>query len=182
MSMGRYLTPSTKDNHLGLELEFFGTFSDYVKITQDLGELNKFVILNWEGFGDGEGWEAKFLFKQNEYRPIVEGAVPIFAKYGSVGEECGMHVHIDMRARELNSTFQKLAEKQDKLFGMCAPWRHNNIYCRRVPIVGVATDYYAAISARPMYTKKTIEVRMHESTFDVKNILSWLDTIVSIID
>lgn len=123
----------------------------------------------------------------------------------SVSDRCSVHVHLDVRdldETQLNRllTYYILVERL--LFNHVHPSRLKNNYCRPIvdsafkftlatiinntsynsvlDIVTCNCDKYSALNLLPLRSYGTVEFRHHQGTTNLKDILDWINIILSI--
>jgi hypothetical protein len=131
--------------------------------------------------------ELKVLAKQNELAPVLEKLGKALKEIGAeVNESCGLHVHLDMRNRPVLDCIKKLLNVQGIMLKSVPSHRRNNTYC-----LPVSKKYeknlteigkYHVINTTTLEDLKTIEVRVHEGTVDVKEIQNWCSFLIKTID
>lgn len=175
----------SKTNYIGIEIECFTRYDklDLMDKLEELG-LNKMVQLVEDGSiepGFGEELEIRVLIPEKKLASGLKKLSKLFVKgkFG-VNDSCGLHVHLDMRNRNVNECHKKLLKFQKALFSMVSEDRWNNQFCE------YSTDRNkfsrGAINKETAYTKhKTIEVRMHESTLDMNRIEKWVQLLLKVI-
>ena len=90
-----------------------------------------------------------------------------------VNKSCGMHIHLDMRHKNLVEVINigKNFNKVLPVLGSMVPkTRRNNEFCR---LVVSRTERYSAVNLKAFSKFKTIEVRLHSSTTDFDKIMNW---------
>lgn len=167
--------PEMPDNYVGVEIEFLGDRRQEDDINKALGELRSRCVLNWEWHGAVTGFEIKMLLLCSEYVEYIPRIVEVLRPFAATHPGCGLHVHLDMRNRNKAECFKKLFHAQDRLFAMCAPHRDHG----RVNGEDITKHGGNAFMRGRGYD--TLEVRMHESTFDAEKIVEWVDTLHEVI-
>jgi Putative amidoligase enzyme len=108
----------------------------------------------------------------------------------SVNESCGLHVHLDMRNRNFERSVLRLLKHQE-LFRLMVPLdRRDNNYCSplKKELLYVNNKFTTDNVGRRdinvcAYNKhKTVEVRIHEGTLDMNEILNWTKYLVNVVD
>lgn len=185
--------PQTSDNHIGLEIEFMTANgrADLEAMRNALGNLAAYVQLDWENIDNEstylDGFEAKLLVKESEYSQVVPAIFGVLSNFAPlVDNRCGLHVHLDMRNRDEYQAFKTLVESQDKLYAKIADHRKENVYCKRNIRTNLdeynCWDKYWAINSLSLESYRTLEVRLHESTFDASKVIDWIGTILAIVN
>lgn len=95
-----------------------------------------------------------------------------------VNKTCGLHVHLDVRAKLLNGEHQRIYERlvkaQNLLFSVVPPTRRTNHYCKKSTMSRGLSDRYRAINRTAISKYKTIEVRLHSGSTNAKKIWLWV--------
>jgi hypothetical protein len=99
---------------------------------------------------------------------------------GYTNRSCGLHVHVDMRNRNLALVYKNLVRVQSLLRGSQPYGRANNIHCRinesevfNFKKVNQREDRYWVINGHAFNDHKTLEIRTHEGTTSASEILNW---------
>jgi len=125
------------------------------------------------------------------------------AKTAEISERCSMHVHIDMRdvtVRQLLNFLIVYTIFEEEFFKYVGYYRKDNPYC--VPLVDAynlqelmekltGTDRqverlinqwpkYSALNLKSLLKLGTVEIRLHPGTTDTKEILHWVNILLSI--
>lgn len=125
--------------------------------------------------------ELKILAKESEIEKVITKVCTLLNKdnRADVNESCGLHVHLDMRNRNVEEAFRKLYDVQDDMEHYVDSSRLENDYCMRNGIPRF--NYYAEGSSRyytinaTAYRKfKTLEVRLHDGTLSSIRINKWI--------
>lgn len=193
--LGTNKTPFTSEIHVGIELEFCS------KLNMD--EIKKLLILlpyknSLTLKGDGSlrvshsthfSHELCILATLDTYKAQVAEICKLLIKNGSyVNKSCGMHVHLDMRMRDAEISFQRLVKCQNILFNLVPSTRRESEYCRRVPLTSdmreiiSRNERYLAINPSAYSRHKTLEVRLHSGTLSPRKIVNWIALLNTICD
>lgn len=103
----------------------------------------------------------------------------------SVNSTCGLHIHLDMRSRNVNQCFIDLIKSQKLLFSLVDKKRKGSEFCAEVPedMADVDDgDHHDAINGEAYGKHRTIEVRMHHGTLDMWAMYKWTKLLISIVD
>lgn len=180
-------TPKTKHNYIGIEIECFSELQEKEVITLALEHgLEKQLDISDDGSIEadfGRDYELRILTRETELDETMK-KLGTFLKAGGfdVNDSCGLHVHLDMRQRDVNKSYNRLRMFQDMLFGMVDKERRsNNEYCE------YTTDYndhgrYVAINRESYESHKTIEIRLHQGSVNVKQIKNWINLLLKILN
>lgn len=104
-----------------------------------------------------------------------------------VNKTCGLHVHIDMRHRDVEKCYANLLIMQPLLYSMTPVTRFQNNYCAPLPLDlsfydGKCLERYKGINAVSYKDHKTLEIRLHAGTVNAKKISSWITLLLAIVD
>lgn len=187
-------TPKTRTKYLGIEIEFISTVSrvDLCMMLSKKG-LSEYVTVSDDGSIDvTEEYEidieVKILVPQNKYKTIVPKILKVLKRVGQVNRSCGLHVHLDMRSRNASKCYTKLVNSLEYLKTKVSPDRVDGEYCRLNTYNNMdnhtkhSSNRYWAINPQSLAQHKTLEVRMKESTLDSKEVLSWINDLITIVD
>lgn len=122
-----------------------------------------------------------------------------------VSDRCSIHVHLDIRdinEERLNRFLICYILVERLLFRYVNPARLKNNYCRPIvdstfkfvladlldksnystvlQIIRNTCDKYSALNLLPMATFGSVEFRHHQGTYDMKELLDWINIIISI--
>jgi hypothetical protein len=197
MGVDRYLRdhqdkePATGIQYIGIEIECYSKMSRVA--LQKLFfkyDLEEFVMIGNDSTirppntGETEDWfhtfELRLLIPQSDLRVTLKRFGRIFrmARLKS-NESCGLHVHLDMRQRNVDECYTKLRRFQDALFAIVNKDRWNNSYCRQNPNDDRA--HHMGINREAFDEHETIEVRMHHGCVDTNQIEKWVRLLVNVI-
>lgn len=179
--------PTTKDNYIGIEIECFADISK----AEALMLAVHYGIEGWVDISDdgsieadiGRDFEFRVLIKESTMKQQL-AKLGKFLKAGEfeVNDSCGLHVHLDMRNRKMMEVYNRLVKFQDLMFGMVDRSRRNNDeYCAYVNKYN-GNHRYVAINKSAYEKHRTIEVRLHQGTVDVKLISNWVNLLLKIIN
>lgn len=182
--------PRSASRHLGIEIEFICE-KDPVTIANAFADANlqNYVQLKEDGSvqdSDGEnGHELNVLLKERTYKLTLKKVCDVLISLDAeVNSSCGLHVHLDMRARNKERVFHNLVSVQDILFSMQPASRRENAYCPR----NICTSFQeeeekgdrSAINTWAWRDHKTLEVRLHAGTINFNKISNWVDILVTV--
>jgi hypothetical protein len=198
-------TPETEEKHIGVEIEFLSplgeaelgrillesNIADYVTLKGDgsIRELCTGDCVRGKICGcDCRGHELCVLAPQKKFKSIITQVCRLLTDAQAiVNSTCGLHVHIDMRSRDKEKSFNNLVRIQDLLYGVCDSSRRRSIYCSPVSRPSLPKDLevinrYRSINARSLLSHRTLEVRVHHGTVKTKDIKCWVDLLVRAVD
>lgn len=176
--------PKEKINHVGIEIECYSylerdeTYALMLK--HDLEEyLNIYDDGTIEAPGYQDSYEFRVLSTEKELPQVLEKLGKFF-KEGKfkVNSSCGLHVHLDMRYRDVRKCYQKLVDFQDILFGLVSPRRWTNEFCEWSDPTRNQWDRFCAINYTAFAVHKTLEVRLHHGSVDTVKIGAWIQLLL----
>ena len=101
---------------------------------------------------------------------------------------CGLHVHLDMRRRNIKECYKNLYYAQGVMLGMMPENRRVNVqYCKQ----NATPDYdkqdalrnrYHVINTEAFKKYKTLEIRVHSGTTNATKIMHWVSLLTSIVN
>lgn len=175
-------------NYFGVELEFNSKGrrgDEQTKIAEffKANKLAKYVCVA----SDHCGHELKLLLPENNFKVILKQVLDYLVKEGYVaGDDCGMHVHIDMRNRDQKLVYKNLFKFQNMMLAMVPKKRRQNRFC--VPNshpdfdsqTSRAGSRYHVINTLSFTKHQTLEVRLHHGTLDYHLASNWLKLLMKI--
>lgn len=187
--------PATEHKHVGVELEFICTEDrDSLGLRLYQAGLHKHVQLKDDGSirtEDGLPYshEICILAKETEYEEVIKKTCIVLAAVKArVNKTCGMHVHIDVRARDKQVVFANLVSSQNILYPMNPPSRLEEVNGQRFCAFTRGRKFdetmnrYHGINASAYTRHKTIEVRIHSGTVTERKINNWIKLLLHIAD
>jgi RNA binding exosome subunit len=194
--------PTTKDLYVGIEIELAAKEDRNVVCDMifDAG-LGKYVTVKDDGSIGSEqhtGIPSKLrdthkytheiciLARQSEVEEVVNKLCKVFAEKLNVAidKTCGLHVHLDMRNRDVKKSFNNLVLCQQFLYGMLPPNRRTSRYS--YPVKGPhwrdLESRYHGINQTAYGKYSTLELRMHCGTTNATKINNWIKLLVAIVD
>ncbi len=187
--------------YFGIELEF-ATKEDREAVSNTLHEnnLSKYIHIHNDGsIGRGtdllkthpHAHEISILVKEPQMEEIVTRLCDVLnTKLNTrVDKTCGLHVHVDMRTRDVAKSFANLITMQHFLFAMVPANRKTGTYS--VPVqdkvfapqnIEGRDAHYDGVSQQAYTKHKTIEARMHCGTTQAKKIIHWANLLKLIAD
>jgi hypothetical protein len=186
-------TPKTTEhNYVGVEIEFASKKNrDFIADTLFEAGLAPFISIK----GDGsiktdsvytQAHEICVIGTQAEIGGIITKLCTILYQQCEVrvDKSCGLHVHLDMRNRDVAKSFSNLVSMQNILYRMVPAARKTCQYSR--PTKGktyrILDDRYHGINSASMRRHNTIECRIHSGTVDAVKINSWISLLVASAD
>lgn len=130
-----------------------------------------------------EGCEIRILGPQKDILTTLKKVCALLEKHGAtVNKTCGLHVHLDMRSRNVEKVTSTLFKYQDLLYAMQPKARRTNKFCRKLKSLGVKSrETRHGINRLAYKEHKTLEIRMHEGSIDYVTIKNWVKFLVEII-
>lgn len=181
-SDNRTLKPKAKKNHIGIEIECFSDKTNFdCMFLLAKHKLQKYVQIGKDGSIDTylNEYEFRVLIPENELK-LVFKRLGKFLKEGKfkVNDSCGLHVHLDMRNRDVEACYKKLVKFQNIMFGLVDKDRWENDYCKWTPSHYNPTDRFYAVNRQAYASHQTIEIRLHHGTVDIKKIENWVNLLI----
>lgn len=201
-------SPKTADPYLGIEIEFMSKYPmTGLQLVVNQAGLGKHVSMGTDGsiedenysVSDDEYWdeytdfyaiEARILVKQSEVKRVLNKFQEILDGCGArINKTCGLHVHIDMRNRDVLQVSKRFLSIQDTLYSMVPYHRRNNNFCLKESatitkemIERGGTSKYRGINVGSYASKKTIEIRVHHGTKNMTEVVDWCKFLVHVAD
>jgi hypothetical protein len=186
-------TPTTPEKHLGIELEFcIPVPVKDVALALAKADLQNNVTLKSDGSlraRPGEyAIEANILVAESDSHRVVKAVCSVLNSLGAyVNETCGMHVHLDMRNRDLKKCYEQLFQAQKFLIETQPPNRREGEYCKKQEYptfaqAKAAGARYRVINAAAFDSHKTLEIRSHSGTTDANKVLQWTGLLTGLVN
>jgi hypothetical protein len=203
--------PRTRDNHVGVEIEFVSKYNKY-ELAQLLykNDVHEFVQLVQDESLRPEK-EFKFTHELTVLapEPMIHAVLQrvlraINENDGSrVAKRCGLHVHLDMRHRDRKRCFNNLTKSQtimynmnpvSRLNGKQADGKQDTVYSKRIDIydideaikqcnaTGGREARYYGINPLALDRHQTIEVRIHSGSTNFDKISNWVKILTAIVN
>lgn len=201
--------PTSVKPHVGIELEFVSPYDKkaLAQLFKGTG-LERYINLKEDVSVDHRYWgkslkhkladyfahEISLLIKEDEM-DIVHRVIEILNNQAlaKVNKTCGVHVHLDMRNRNVEDSYTNLVESQKWLFKL-NPERRKNYFCKPVKIKDFnhAVKKYLSrdgflvrshsINPHSFAKFKTLEVRLHRGSLDSERIVQWTKLLIKIVE
>lgn len=178
----------TTKNYIGVELEFNDgnghSEGDIVNQFKD-ANLGKYVNVTRDG---SCGWEVRVLLAEDDFIEPLKKICKVITDMGfSCNSQCGTHVHLDMRKRDVQKVYTNFFFSQLFLRKFLKSDRKKNSYCKlnNKAIMGdcLSTgDRYYGINPQSFNKHKTLEIRMHHGTLDPSELIPWIKVLMKIAD
>jgi hypothetical protein len=185
--------PITKENHIGVEIEFYipqGLERDDLAREFAETQLGQYVTLKDDGSincdednGD-TSFELAICAPESKIEQVVNESVQVLEQYDAeVNSSCGLHIHLDMRSRPVNVVYNRLVAAQKYLFQLVPKSRRSNSYTQLTPKIKMeeVSGRYYAINPEAYKKYKTLEVRLHSGTVDAAKINNWIALLLTVI-
>jgi hypothetical protein len=201
-------TPCDSKNYVGIELEFKTNDFNGLRELFKRDSVRKKITYKSDGsvhrsnYGDTtyDGVEICILDTQDEIYNTIEKVITIVKNNQAVVDhQCGLHVHIDMRNRDVEKSYTRLFNVQDILYNTQPFNRKFNTYCKRnkhkefmkeqdVSSITPSewrscnTNRYRAINTLAYKTHSTLEIRTHEGILNYRHINNWIKFLIDTVD
>lgn len=186
----RLKRPETEAMHVGLEIEFYSNNNSQLLVNEIARrKLHKKMRVMSDGSimppsHRPNGMELCVLTTEESY-PETLSEIDKLLEFMDAGVNlsCGLHVHLDARFRDYRKMYGNLIKAQELLFKIADSSRVGNQYCQFVTDPNwdtVSRSHYNAISRASYDKHRTIEIRIHEGTTNVKIIESWIKLLLKI--
>lgn len=187
--------PQTDELHFGVELEFSSPLSraDTALKLSEL-DVSQFIRLTTDGSVRPEssenGLEVNLLCPESRRHEIIDKVTACLRDLGgSVNVSCGMHLHVDARNIDRESTYHRLIAAQRILYAMQPESRRSGDHFRQFCQYQKTRDLrkarqgsrYVGVNASALDKYGTIELRMHAGTLDSEKVKNWVDLTRSIV-
>ena len=177
--------PISKDKYVGIEVECYGPLEhkDVMKLVLEhdlenclnIGDDGSIEPDYVAGHSDPCTYEFRILSTEKELPKLFKN-LKAFFKAGKfkTNYTCGLHVHLDMRNRNVEKCYAKLLKFQQIMFPLVEPDRWINEYCDW----SLSNDRFerrmTAVNYMAYEEHQTLEVRLHHGTVDVSKIENWV--------
>jgi hypothetical protein len=189
-------SPNTRAKHVGVEIELISKLTRAeIETAICNADLEKYVQVKDDCSISTKGdychaHELCILGTERNVYKIVNKVYTILKDTCKVNSSCGLHVHLDMRHRDVQQAYANLYAAQPLLFAMVSKSRVESSYCD--PIEDYSrfdVDYYEDEDReytginRCAYGKyRTLEIRIHSGTFNSHKINNWIRLLVKIVN
>lgn len=204
--------PRTRDNHVGVEIEFVSKYNKY-ELAQLLfkNNVHEFVQLVQDDSLRPEKdfkftHELTVLAPENLIHPTLQRVLlAINHNDGSrVAKRCGLHVHLDMRHRDRKKCFYNLTKAQTIMYAMNPASRisgiqadgktKDTVYSKRIEFDdidnaiaecnrhGGRESRYFGINPLALDRHQTIEIRIHSGSTNFEKISNWIKILTNIVN
>ncbi len=182
-------TPRSKSiNYIGVELEF-NEENEFDHGIQDIIDnikaagLGRYCNVGTDG---SCGFEVRVLLPEDRFESILTQVLDVINEMGfSADATCGTHVHIDMRNRDVKAVYNNFFYTQNFMRRFLTRNRKDNEYCKinTFPTFDEQVKYgERRMGINPMAYRehKTLEIRMHQGTLDIKVLAPWIKLLLKI--
>jgi len=204
----RNKSPLTNTNYVGIEIEFKTPFTyDQVKDVLVKNNLSKTATFKTDGSVHSttydvthNGFELCLLIKENELENKLKHLHMVMRELKSIADkECGLHIHLDMRNRNVEKSYTRLFNSQDVIIKSQPLERKYSTYCKpnqyrsfleeanvseNTPSAWERcnTNRYKVINPLSYKKLKTLEIRNHRGTTNCFHIYNWIKFLINIAD
>jgi hypothetical protein len=186
-------SPKNKRRHLGIEIEFISRLdASQILLAMVEAGLEKYICLKEDGSIDTNDeypheHEICVLVNETEMPKIMKRVCKVLQGHSSVNRSCGLHVHLDMRHRDLDRAYANLFEAQPLLYSMCPKSRRTGTYSQLEEYYSLASEFdghdrYFGINRVAYQDHRTLEVRVHSGTIVANKIIYWAKFLIRIVD
>lgn len=188
--------PKTKKNYVGIEVECYSMFNNnrvmklilendlenYIDMANDGSIETPYRSVSWSvtpnpNYSEQQfhTYEFRILAQETELGGLFN-KLKVFFKQGKfkTNQSCGLHVHLDMRNRDVDDCYKKLLKFQHIMFGMVNMNRWTSEYCEWADEEKTKKERFSAVNFESYSKHKTLEVRLHHGTTDVTKIENWV--------
>lgn len=226
MSMENILSqakvPTTRNNYVGIEIEFLIHNKVHDKLAQMLIKSNlqwnvhlghdasvqdtdfvpeySIIQLPWgrdrQLVNHKDKWigkEIRIIVVEDEAPDMIKKVCEILAKCeAKVNKTCGLHVHLDMRTRDIDHVYNNMFYLQNIMFKMQPPERKSGQYSKSLTKLNFESfnkctdkdlqnkNRYHAINKVSYARHRTLEIRLHEGSVNDKDIRRWVYMLIKI--
>lgn len=183
--------PTSNDNYIGVEIEFYSPCQSSSELGLDNHRLANLIQVGGDGSIRAEpgmvGQELKLLSIEKEFASNLKTIVDVLVKKGAkVNNSCGLHLHFDMRNRNVRKAYYNLIDANDFVVKTVSNERQTNKYC--IPSMKESfydqksQGHHCGVNASAYDKYKTIEIRFHEATLDADEIIMYAEFMLKIIN
>lgn len=187
---------SARSNYVGVELEFISSIPSIELMERFVNaKLVNYVTVVDDGSieknedGDGYTVELKILAREAILSQVLKKVMTLIPAGSYVNRTCGLHVHLDMRNRDKDKAFTNLYKSLEYLMLRVDDSRFDNSYCELNTSYdsdtfdkAVKKGRYQAINPHSYSSYKTLEVRLKESTLSYKEVNTWTQDLIDIVN
>lgn len=191
--------PTTKDNHIGIEVEFVcKENASTLGLKLMVAGLGEWCHLKQDGSvrdESGSGYHSHELtvcVPEHKMEEVVDKICSILNEAGSkVNKTCGFHVHLDMRKRAREICFANLVSSQGIMYAMQPIARRDNRFCKKTSSKnleevlldrGDGNQRYIGVNPHSLGKYNTLEIRIHTGTTNANKIKNWINLLIGIVN
>lgn len=190
--------PTTKDHYVGIEIEMLAPktienmnkefikarLHRYVNVGTDVS-----IRVETDGF---HAMELRVCLPENLLESKLKEICDVLRRNDCYSNRsCGMHVHLDMRARNPELCYRNLFKVQNIMLEAQPISRRTNKYCAPNKIESLKLKDFDGVDGNASrrqvintqsYNKnnmKTIEIRVHEGETKYKDIINWVKFLIA---
>lgn len=179
--------PTAKSmNYVGVELEF-NYFKDCPK-TAEIGQklkdagYGRYVEV---GTDPSCGYEVRCLFGERDWITPLTGILGIIKDMGfKCDSRCGVHVHLDMRNRDVDRIYKNFFNVQAFLRKLITKERKKNKYCKRnrEAELNIHGRRRRGINGTAYMKHRTLEIRLHHGTLEASELIPWITVLLKVVN
>lgn len=182
---------SEKQRYVGIELEFNIGCSPQPNDEKSFiaGFLKAKKVARYLQVHDDPscGHEIRMLVPEKKFKPILKETLEALNGLGfKADERCGIHIHLDMRDRDVKKCFNNLVKLQEIMYKLVPVNRRGNNYCKRNTTSSFDSedreDRYFYVNAGAYDKHKTLEVRLHQNSLDYDELSNWIDLLLKAVN
>lgn len=179
-------------NYLGIELEFNNNLGVRTTVIADklkAAGLAKYVEV---GTDPSCGFEVRVLLQEENFEDPLQKIMKVITDMGfTAHDNCGTHVHVDMRNRDVKQVYKNLVYTQGFLRKFLTRDRKRNKFCKlnkhvdfdeQSEIQKHRDDRYYGINVQSYPRHRTLEVRMHHGTLDPLVLIPFVKMLTKIVN
>lgn len=187
--------PLSTSRHVGVEIEFVSRLSsEDIKIMIAAAELEEHVTLKEDSSLEDHGdfchtHEICILGTEKTISKLIKKVCGILSENSQVNDSCGLHVHLDMRNRNIDKAYANLYASQPLLYSMCPGERYESEFCypdkqyvRFSKADSEKFERYRGINRASIKKHGTLEVRIHSGTINFDKINNWVKLLIKVAD
>lgn len=193
-----------KSKYVGVELEFLCKL-DAVKLNKILMDNNLaghvYVMRDASLRTDPDkpdylSHEVTLIAKQQNAAEVIAKVCKVLKSPevgGYANNSCGLHVHLDMRSRNVEICYANLYYALPILIAMNPAMRSEGVWAQRYCSPNVSDKFgsggtsdqgsrYSAINCNAYKKHQTLELRLHSGSLNSKKIINWVNLLVNVVE
>ncbi len=188
-------TPRAKNkNYLGIELEFNEENPKNYRLHDIAAKLQEQGLARYVHVGTDMscGFEVRVLLEEDGFEVPLKKIMDVLVSMGfKADRNCGTHVHLDMRSRNVKEVYKNMVKTQGFLRKFLTPSRKKNKFCKpntsfdfdeQLDIQNDSDDRYFGINTQSYGRHGTLEVRMHQGTLDSNVLIPYIKLLTKVIN